>query len=157
MHQIRAFSTLCAVSRYQDKCFWHKLAKYFSHFRISCANYSSDIAIFFTHMICAPLGNFLSYPFIQWASVHDTILEFAAGRIGCLYKNKQTFIFFFADFDKWLHSIRTQIWINCCKILIKSCIFLGSYLNMSQMSNCIRCRCGSDVSTLDITNDYKIF
>ena len=108
-------------------------------------------------MFLAPLGNFLANPLIERTSVNHSVLEFSAGRIRGFYQYKNTLIFFFTYINKWLHTIRTQIWIYCSKIFVKSCIFLTSYLHLSQMSYCISCRSRTDISTFDITDHYQTF
>ena len=157
MNKVSTFSPLCTVSRYKNKRLRHQLTKHFSHFRISSANYSTYITIFFTHVVFSPLSNLFANPFVQRTSVDQAILELSTGRIRSFNKNKQTFFFFFTYFDKRSDTVRSHVWIQCCKVLIKSCIFLRTNLYMSEMSDCIRCGCRTDITTFDITNHNKIF
>ena len=108
-------------------------------------------------MIFAPVSNLFAYPLVQRTTVDHSVLEFPAGRIRCFYQNKQTFVLFFADFDKWFDTVRTQIWINSSKIFIKSIIAFGTNLNFSQMTYGICLRCRTDISSLYISDYNKTF
>ena len=90
-------------------------------------------------MLFSPLGYLLSHQLIERLSIDLLILELSTGRIGGLHKNEKTFVLLLAYIDKRLHAIRSQIRIDGCKILVKSCISLASYLYFSQMSYCISC------------------
>ena len=138
MNQILAFSALCTITRHQNKGFWHNFTKDLSLLRIGCSYYSSNITVStLSHMLFSPLGYLLSHQLIERLSINLLILELSTGRIGGLHKNEKTFVLLLAYIDKRLHAIRSQIRIDGCKILVKSCISLASYLYFSQMSHCI--------------------
>lgn len=88
VNQILAFTTLCTITRYQNISLRHNLSQDFTHFRISCSYYGSDIAVLITHALFAPGGYLLTYQFVQRSAINQTILELAAGRVGCLNQDK---------------------------------------------------------------------
>ena len=139
MNQIFSFSTLCTVSRNQNVGFRHYFTKDFSHLRISSSHNCSDVAIIITHAVCSPLGNLFSDQFVKRTAIDQPILEFSTGWIGCLNKDKKTFLLFFTYFDKWLYSVRSKIRIHSSEIFIERYIGFASYLNFSKMSNSICC------------------
>ena len=47
---------------------------------------------------------------------------------------KSTLLFFFADINERIDTVRTKVWIDSSKILIKSSVFLTSYLNFAKVS-----------------------
>ena len=108
-------------------------------------------------MFLAPLSNLLAYQFIERTSVNHLILKFPAGWVRGLNKNKKTFILFLTYINKWFYAICAKVWIHCGKIFVKSCIFLGTYLHMSQMAYRIGCRCRADIASFNVADHYQIF
>jgi hypothetical protein len=135
----------------------HQFTKYLTHFRIRSTNHAANIAIGISHALLTPFYHFLSYQFIQRLAIDELILKFTTGRVGRLYQYKDSFIFLFADIEKWINTIASQIRINRNKILIKGCIGLRPYLHFTNMSYRICSRCRPDISALNITNNNKTF
>ena len=155
MHQVFALSSLSAIARHQDVGFRHDLTQYLSHFRIGCAYNGSDIAVGTSHALLAPFIHLLTYQLIERTSVDQLILKFSAGRIGCFYQDEKAFLFFLAYLHKGLYTVRSQIRVDRHKILIERCVSIASHLYFSDMSCCVSRRSRSDVSALDIANDYQ--
>ena len=109
VHQIFALAALRTISRHEYICFRHDLPENFSHLRISSSDYSSHVAVLIAHAVRAPLGDLLSYQFIERTSVDQSVLELAAGRIGCLDQYEDSFLLFFAYINKRIYPVRTQI------------------------------------------------
>ena len=157
MNQVFSFSALRTVPRYQNEGLRHYFTKNLALFRIGGTYYSSDIAVTVTHVVFAPLSNLLTYHLIQRFSIDQLILKLTAGWVGSLYKDEETFLLLFADINERFHTVRSQIWINRGKILVKACIGFASYMHLSKMAGCISCRSGTDVTTFNITDHYQIF
>ena len=105
MYQILALAALCAVARHQDIRLRHDLSKHFAHLRIGGAYNRAHITVIIAHAVRAPLGNLLAHQFIERAAVDLAVLEFAAGRIGSLYKNEDSFFLFFTYFDEGIDAV----------------------------------------------------
>ena len=70
---------------------------------------------------------------------------------------KKPFVLFFTYIDKRVDTVRIHIWIDCRKIFVKTCDPVTSHLNFTQMSDCICSRCGTNVTSFDISNNYQTF
>ena len=157
MYQILALASLCSVARNQDVCLRHDAPQYFSHLRISRSHNGSDVAVGIAHVLLAPCSHLLADPLIQRASVDQTILKFSAGRVGGLYQNEQAFFLLLADLDKRFHAVRAKVRIHGCKILMESCIRLGTHLNMTQMAYRISLGSGTDIAALYVSDNHQSF
>ena len=156
MRQILALAALGSVARHQDVRLRHHLAHHLADLRIGRAHYRAHIAVVLAHALRAPLGHLFSHILIQRPLQYQPILKFPAGRIGGLYKDKDTLLFLLADLDEGIDPVGAQVGIDRGKIFVKGDVFFASHPDFAQMPDGIRRRGGTDVPPLDIADDHQI-
>ena len=92
---------------------------------------------------------------IKRLAVNESVLELAAGRVGCLNQYENTPVLCIADIDKRFYAIGSQIRIYGKEIRVECGSDAVSNLYPAQMRGCVCCGSGTDITALCVADHYK--
>jgi hypothetical protein len=143
---------LCAVTRNEEIGLWHQLSEDCAHLRISCSDNGSNIAVCAIHTVCTPLYNFVCNQLVNRSSIDKFVLKLTAGRVGCLYQNKDSLVLCLAHIYKRLHAIGSEIRVYSEELGVECRVLLASNLHFTQMSGCVCSGSRTDITALCIAD-----
>ena len=147
---------LCTVTGCQDKCSRHELSELLTLLGIGCSDHSTHVAVTAVHRLLTPFADLLSYQFIHGdTALSEDILEFTAGRIGCLDQDEDALVACIADIHERLNAVGSQIGIDCREIDIEDRDLFSGDPDPADMRFRVGSGCRTDITALHITDDDK--